>query len=212
MGLLSSRHCNHDVQRLWRRNGSRRGIWGQVWCRKNRRNCGQWRQWHLLRCSRRGLHSLRCRLWGWRSGLAGLRRHWPGRLYSGDHIQVRWLWRRFRSTPPRFHLPDYDVLSSELVAPDPTSSLAVLSHTDFPTIRLRYGFRTVGDSLVSSSTAVLLRNDGKGLHHSSPRDDSHSSSTHTISNTPADSTANSAANSAYHTQWTRGSLQLRSRS
>merc|ERR1712060_665904 len=27
--------------------------------------------------------------WGWRSGFAGLRGPWPGRLHPGDHIQVR---------------------------------------------------------------------------------------------------------------------------
>merc|ERR1712060_335536 len=136
----------------------------------------------------------------------------------GDHIPVRWLWRRFRSTPPRFHLPHYDVLSSELIASDSASSVAVVWASDFATIRLRFGFRGVGDSLVPSSTAVLLLNDGKGLqHHSSPSDAS-PSSTHTISNTPADSTANSACDpsSPSHknasTQSTRGSLQLRSRS
>merc|ERR1712032_803303 len=169
--LLSSRHCNHDVQQQWRRNGSRRGIWGQVWCRKNRRSGGQWQQWHLLCCPGRGLHSLRCWLWGWRSGLAGLCRHWQGRLHSGDIVSVRWLWRRFRcrSTPPRLHLPHYDVLSSELVASDSAASVAVVRDTDFATIRLRFGFRAVGDSLVSSSTAVLLLNDKKEwccrIHH-----------------------------------------------
>merc|ERR1711920_20253 len=100
-----------------------------------------------------------------------------------------------------FHLPDHDMLSFELVAADPTSSVAVVRVSDVATIRLRVGFRTVGDYLVSSSTGVLLLNDGKGLHHSSPRDHSHRS-THTISNAPAHSTA--------ATQWTCGSLQLRS--
>merc|ERR1712004_275866 len=86
---------------------------------------------------------------------------------------------------------------------------------DFATIRLRIGFRTVGDFLVPSPTGVLLLNDGKGLHHSSPRDHPHRS-THTISNTPADSTTNSgndsASNKTTSTQWTCGSLQLSSRS
>merc|ERR1712039_366590 len=111
-----------------------------------------------------------------------------------------------------------DVLSFELVAPDPTPSVAVFRDTDFATIRLRSGFRNVGDYLVSSPTAVLLPNDGKGLHHSSPRDHSHPSSTHTISlNTPAHSAADSTTgddSSATHqpssTYWTCGSLQLRS--
>merc|ERR1712060_1025970 len=101
-------------------------------------------------------------------GFAGLRGQWPGRLHPGDYVQVRRLWWRFRSPPQRFHLSDYDVLSFELVAPDPTPSVAVFRDTDFATIRLRSGFRTVGDYLVSSPTAVLLPNDGKGLHHSSP--------------------------------------------
>merc|ERR1712203_792210 len=98
-----------------------------------------WQQWQLLHRSGRRLHSLRCRLWG-----------------------------RFRSPPQGFYLSDYDVLSFELVAPDPTPSVAVFRDTDFATIRLRSGFRNVGDYLVSSPTAVLLPNDGKGLHHSSP--------------------------------------------
>jgi len=60
------------------------------------------------------------------------------------------------------------MLSFELVAADPTSSVAVVRASDVATIRLRVGFRTVGDYLDSSSTGVLLLNDGKGLHHSSP--------------------------------------------
>merc|ERR1711920_731380 len=109
-------------------------------------------------------------LWGWWSGFVGLRGQWPGRVHPGDHIQVCRLWRRFRccSTPPRFHLPDYDMLSFEPVAPDPTSSVVVVRDSDFATIRLRIGLRTVGDYLVSSPTGVLLFNDGKGLHHGSP--------------------------------------------
>merc|ERR1712242_111462 len=161
--------------------------------------------------SRRRLHSLRCRLWGWRPGCAGLRGPWPGRLHPGDDIQVRRLWRRFCSAPPRLHLPDHDVLSFELVVPDPASSVAVWWGSDIATIRLRIGLRTVGDLLVSSPTGVLLLNDGKRLQHSAPPTGSHGS-THTISNTSADSTANFATDSASHkaasTQRTSGSLQL----
>merc|ERR1712014_68162 len=148
-----------------------------------------------------------------RSGFAGLRGQWPGRLYPGDYVQVRRLLRRFRTTPSRFHLPDHDVLSFELVAPDPISSVAFVGISDVATIRLRIWLRTVGDHLVSSPTGVLLLDDGKGLHHSSPRDHSHCP-THTISNTPAHSAADSATDSASHktasTQRTSGSLQLRS--
>merc|ERR1719350_1704646 len=144
---------------------------------------------------------------------AGLRGRWPGRLHPGDYVQVCRLWWRFRSTPSRFYLPDYDVLSFELVAPDPTASVAVVRDSDFATIRLRIWLRTVGDHLVSSPTGVLLLDDGEGLHHSSPRDHSHRS-THTISNTPAHSAADSTTDSASHktasTQRTSGSLQLRS--
>merc|ERR1719222_474319 len=95
--------------------------------------------------------------------VAGVCGPWPGRLHPGDHLQVRRLWGRFRScsTPPRFHLPDYDMLSFEPVVPDPTSSVAVVRDRHFASIRLRIGFRTVGDLLVSSPTAVLLLNDGK---------------------------------------------------
>merc|ERR1719220_2225229 len=113
-------------------------------------------------------HSLRRRLWRKWSRFAGLRGQWPGRLHPGDYVQVRRLWRRFRSTPSRFHLPDHDLLSSELVAPDPTSSVALVRDSDFATIRLRIWLRTVGDHLVSSTTGVLLLDDGEGLHHSSP--------------------------------------------
>merc|ERR1712087_401930 len=74
------------------------------------------------------------------------------------------------------------------------------------------GFRNVGDYLVSSSTAVLLPNDGKGLHHSYPFDPC-PSSTHAISNTPAHSATDSTTgddSSATHqpssTCWTCGSL------
>merc|ERR1711920_831879 len=129
------------------------------------------------------------------------------------YVLVCRLWRRFLSTPSRFHLPDHDLLSSELVAPDPTSSVALVRDSDFATIRLRIWLRTVGDHLVSSTTGVLLLDDGEGLHHSSPRDHSHCP-THTISNTPAHSAADSATDSASHktasTQRTSGSLQLRS--
>merc|ERR1712038_1105801 len=170
-------------------------------------------QRRLLRGSRRRLHSLRCRLWGWRPGCAGLRGPWPGRLHPGDDIQVRRLRRRFRSAPPRLHLPDHDVLSFELVVPDPTSSVAVERGSDIATIRLRIGLRTVGDLLVSSPTGVLLLNDGTRLQHSSAPHASYHDSTPTISNTSADSTANSATDSAFHktasTQRTNGSLQLR---
>jgi len=176
-------------------------------------DCSQWQQRRLLRCSGRRLHSLRCRLWGWRPRFAGLRGPWPGRLHPGDYIQVRRLRRRFFSAPPRLHLPDHDVLSSELVVLDPISSVAVVWGSDIATIRLRIGLRAVGDLLVSSTTGVLLLNDGKGLQHSAPHAGSHGS-THTISNTSADSTANSATDSAYHktTQRTSGSLQLCRRS
>merc|ERR1712176_718208 len=149
----------------------------------NRRSGSQWREWQLLRCSRRRLYSLRCRLWRKRSGFAGLRGQWPRRLHPGDHVQVRRLWRRFRSTPSRLYLSDYDVLPFELVAPDPTSSVAVVRDTDVAAIRLRSWLRTVGDHLVASPAGVLLLDDGKGLHHSSPLD--HSS--HTSSDTTAHS-------------------------
>merc|ERR1719394_1718367 len=66
------------------------------------------------------------------------------------------------------YLPDYDVLPFELVAPDPTSSVAVVRDTDVAAIRLRSWLRTVGDHLVSSPAGVLLLDDGKGLPHSSP--------------------------------------------
>merc|ERR1712060_263304 len=132
--------------------------------------------------------------WGWRPRFAGLRGPWPGRLHPGDDIQVRWLWRRFRccSTPSRFHLPDYDVLSFGLVVLDPISSVAVVWGSGIATIRLRIGLRAVGDLLVSSPTGVLLLNDGKGLQHSAPQPSSHGS-THTISNPSADSAANSTS-------------------
>merc|ERR1712060_300628 len=88
-----------------------------------------------------------------RPGCAGLRGPWPGRLHPGDDIQVRWLRRRFCSAPSRLHLPDHNVLSFELVVPDPTSSVAVVWGSDIATIRLRIGLRTVGDLLVSSPSA-----------------------------------------------------------
>merc|ERR1712060_512397 len=89
---------------------------------------------------------------------------------AGVTVRVRWLtWAvATEITSRRLHLPDYVVLSVEPVASDPTSSVAVVRDSDVATIRLRVGFRTVGDYLVSSSTGVLLLNDGKGLHHSSP--------------------------------------------
>merc|ERR1719492_472057 len=181
------------------------GAYGGGFCcrrRSTRRNGSRWQWWQLLRCPRRRLHSLRRRLRRKRSGFAGLRGQWPGRLYPGDYVQVRRLWRRFRPTPSRFHLPDHDVLSFELVAPDPTSSVAFVGVSDVATIRLRIWLRTVGDHLVSSPTGVLLLDDGKGLqHHSSPCAPTHQS-THTISNTPAhsaaDSTTDSASSSASH--------------
>merc|ERR1712176_1362626 len=112
--------------------------------------------------------------------------------------------------PQRLHLPGHDVLSFELVVPDPTSSVAAVWGSDIATIRLRIGLCTVGDLLVSSPTGVLLRNAGKRLQHSSPQPGSHSS-TDTISNTSADSTADSATNHKT-AQRTSGSLQLCRRS
>merc|ERR1712008_255186 len=80
---------------------------------------------------------------GWRSGFTGLRGHWPGRIRPGDHNQVRRLWRRFRccSTASRLLLSDYDVLFVELVASDPTSSVAAVRV--IASFRLRSGFHTV---------------------------------------------------------------------
>merc|ERR1712066_965636 len=60
-----------------------------------------------------------------------------------------------------------------------TSAVAVFRDTYFATVRLRLGFRTVGDCLVPSPAGVLLLNAGKGLHHSSPYSRSHPSTTHT---------------------------------
>merc|ERR1712176_195760 len=160
----------------------------------------------------RRLHSLRRRrLWRKWSRFAGLRGQRPGRLHPGDYVQVCRLWRRFRSTPSRFHLPDHDLLSFELVAPDPSSSVAVVRDSDFSTIRLRIWLRTVGDHLVSSPTGVLLLDDGEGLqHHSSPC--SSHQSTHAPAHSAADSTSDYSAGSTSDktgTQRTSGSLQLR---
>jgi len=94
-------------------------------------------------------------------------------------------------------LPDYDVLSFEPVASDSTSSVAV--DTDFATtIRLRSGFGRAKGYVGAGRTGVLLRNGRNWLHHTFPRDRSHSS-THTISNTPADSAANPAAHTPTNT-------------
>jgi len=84
-------------------------------------------------------------------------------------------------------LPDYNVLSFELVAPDPTSSVAVVRDSDFAAIRLRTWLRTVGDHLVSSPAGVLLLDDGKGLH------DHHNFCESRHSNTTAHSAADDSA-------------------
>merc|ERR1719471_2757515 len=224
--LRRRRSCWRHVWRWsrWFRSGSRRSwsrwhVWWRSWWRLWRRP--RWQCLCMRSRPRGGVHSLWGRLW-WRR--TWLRCHvicgnWPGRIHTGDDLQVHWGRRRLRrsSAKKRFHLHHYRLLPVEFVATAPSVVLASVRNRNHTAVRLRCWILDVGNSMVPGTAGLLLQHYGQGLrHHKTRHGSARAANAHATAHTATNATAHAAPNAATHAAtysssavWPSGPIQLR---